>query len=80
MNINHVDHTLTSNQTASDSNSNNNTWVRNNSSKPLTEVQEQLLAHGPNFAVVPRCPPIEEYIAVVEQASQQLKQGEVENY
>ena len=31
-------------------------WVTNISSKPLTEVQESLLAHGPNFAIVPRNP------------------------
>ena len=30
-----------------------NIWVRNLSSTPLTEAQTQLLAHGPNFAVVP---------------------------
>ena len=32
-------------------------WVINISSKPLTTVQESLLAHGPNYAVVLRCPP-----------------------
>ena len=34
------------------------TWVINISSKPLTAVQESLLAHGPNYAVVPRGPSI----------------------
>ena len=77
-NIHHGNHTLTSNQTASDSNSNTNTLIRNNSSKPLTEAQEELLAHRPNFAVVPRYPFIGEYIAAVEQACQQLKQREAE--
>ena len=52
--------------------------MRNISSTPLTETQEQLLAHRPNFAVVPRCLPIGEYIATVEQVCKQLKQGEVE--
>ena len=76
-NIHHGDHVQTSNATASDSNSNsrNNTSVRNISSIPVAEAQEWLLVHGPNFAVVPRCLPIGEYIAVVEQACQQLKQG-----
>ena len=32
-----------------------------------------LLSHGPNYAVVPRCLPIGDHIAVVEQACQQLK-------
>ena len=77
-NIHHGDHVSTSNETASDSNSNNNTWVRIISNKPLTEAQEQLLAHEFNFAVVPRCPPVGEFIAAVEQVCQQLKQGEAE--
>ena len=34
--------------------------------------------HGPNFAITPRCPPIGEYIAAVEQTCQNLAQGEVE--
>ena len=50
--------------------------VRNMSSTLLMEAQEHLLAHRPNFAVVPKCPPIREYIATVQQACQQLKQGE----
>ena len=36
-------------------NSTSNTWVRNISSTPLTEVQVKVLSHGPNFVVVPRC-------------------------
>ena len=31
-------------------------WVINISNKPLTAVQESLLAHGPNYAVVLRGP------------------------
>ena len=38
-------------------------WVMNLSRIPLTKAQENLLAHGPNFAITPRCPPIGEYIA-----------------
>ena len=57
---------------------NNNTWVRNISSTTLTEGQLKILSHGPNFAVVPRCPPVGEYIASIEQACSQLKQGDAE--
>ena len=50
----------------------------NNSSTPQTEAQLKFLSHGPNFAVVPRYPPVGEYIASIEQACPQLKQGEAE--
>ena len=53
-------------------------WVMNLSKIPLTEAQENLLAHGPNLAITPRSPPIGEYIAVVEQTCQNLAQGEAE--
>ena len=58
--------------------SNNNKWVINISSKPLTKAQEKLLVHGPNYAVVPKSPPIAEYIAAIEQACSKLQQGEAE--
>ena len=44
------------------------TGVRLTSSIPLTEAQEHLFSHGPNFAAVPRCPPKEEYIVAIEHA------------
>ena len=50
-------------------------WVINMSSVPLTEVQKQLLALGPNFAIFPRSPPIKEYIIAVAQTCQSLAQG-----
>ena len=50
----------------------------NTSSKPLTKAQEKLLAHGPNFAMVQRTPPVTEYVAVIEQACSKLQQGEAE--
>ena len=53
-------------------------WVMNLSKIPLTEAQDNLLAHGPNFAITPRSPPIGEYIAAVEQTCQNLAQGEAE--
>ena len=43
-------------------------WVKNLSDKLLTEAQTSLLAHGPNYAIIPRNPHKEEYIAAIEQA------------
>ena len=45
---------------------------------PLTDAEERLLAHGPNFAVVPREPPILEYITAIEKSCTQLQQGKAE--
>ena len=59
-------------------NPNHKIWVRNLSKTPLTEAEERLLAHGPNFAVVPREPPILEYITAIESTCTQLQQGKVE--
>ena len=59
------------------SNNSNNIWVRNISSTPLTEA-EKILSWGPNFAIVPKSPPVGEYIASIEHTCSQLKQGEVE--
>ena len=56
-----------------------NKWVRNLSSTPLTEAQTKVLAHGPNFTVVPRSPPVGEYRVAIENAYNQLKQGEAED-
>ena len=57
---------------------NKNNWVRNLSKMPLTDVEERLLAHGPNFSVVPKEPPILEYITAIEKSCSQLQQGKVE--
>ena len=46
--------------------------------KPLTEAQTRLPAHGPNYAIIPRNPPKEEYIAAIEQACHKLKEGEAD--
>ena len=46
----------------------NTKWVINLSNTPLTEDQEALLKHGPNFAITPRRPPHEEYIKAIETA------------
>ena len=64
--------------TSTSTTTNTNKWVSNISSKPLSETQEKLLAHRPNYAVVPRSPPVTEYVAVIEQACSKLQQGEAE--
>ena len=38
------------------------------------------MAHGPNFAVVPRNPPIIQYVATVEQACTKLEEGKAEEF
>ena len=38
----------------------------------------QNLAHEPNVAMVPRSPPITEYVAVIEHVCSRLQQGEAE--
>ena len=53
-------------------------WVQNLSKTPLTEDQQNILARGPNFAIVAEEPPAGEYISQVERMCQQLKQGKVE--
>ena len=57
---------------------NNNVWVRNISSTPLIDVQKKVLSHGPNYAVVPKRPPIIEHIAAIEKACTALQQGKAE--
>ena len=61
------------------SNNNNNIWVRNISSTLLTKAQEKILLRGPNFAIVPKSPPVGECIASIENACSQLRQGEAED-
>ena len=41
-------------------------------------MQEKVLAHGPNFAVVANQPPTGEYIVQIERIYQKMKQGEAE--
>ena len=53
-------------------------WVHNLTNTALTEVQEKVLAQGPNFAVVTNKPPIGKYIAQIERMCQKMKQGEAE--
>ena len=55
-----------------------NTWVKNLSSTPLTEDQIKALVYGPNFAIVPKRPPLGEYITAIENVCNQLPQGKAE--
>ena len=55
-----------------------NTWVKNLSSTALTQDQIKALAHGPNFAIVPRSPPVGEYIVAIDNACNKLQQGKAE--
>ena len=55
-----------------------NIWVKNLSSTSLTEDQIKALACGPNFAIVPRRPPLGEYITAIENVCNQLPQGKAE--
>ena len=56
---NHVDGAQTS-DTNTNTNSSHSKWVINLSDTPLTKDQTRLLAHGPNFAIIPKHPPKEE--------------------
>ena len=47
-------------------------WVRNLSSIPLTKEQENLLSHGPNFAISPKKPLLGDYIVNIEKVCQSL--------
>ena len=53
-------------------------WVINLSSVPLTKDQEDLLSHGPNFAITPKKPPLGDYITNIEKACQSLDVNSVE--
>ena len=55
-----------------------NNWVKNLSSTPLTKEEEKILSNGPNYAIVPRMPPIGEYVTAIEQVCNQLEQGKAE--
>ena len=45
-----------------------NNWVKNLSSTPLTKHEEKVLSSSPNYTIVPRIPPIGEYVTAIEQA------------
>ena len=68
--ISYNNHTKTVESTKA--NTNTNKWVINLSNTPLTEDQESLLKHGPNFAITPLRPLHGEYIKAIETACQSL--------
>ena len=45
---------------------------------PLTEAQEKAIAHGPNFVITTKEPPVSEYISQIERVCQQLEKGKAE--
>ena len=53
-------------------------WVINLSKVPLTKDQEDLLAHGPNFVITPKKPPLGEYITNIEKVCQSLDANSAE--
>ena len=55
-----------------------NIWVRNLSSTPLTQDQVKALLNGPNYAIVPKVPPVGEYITAIENVCNKLQQGKAE--
>ena len=71
-------HQIQQTTTTSVNNNNRVKWVHNLSKTPLTEVQEKALAHGPNFVIATKKPPVSKYISQIERVCQQLKQGKVE--
>ena len=70
----------TSTTSVHNKNNNNNKvkWVHNLSKTPLTEAQEKVLAHGPNFLITTKEPPVSEYISQIERVCQQLDKGKAE--
>ena len=77
----HGDHDEIETNNTSDSKSTQTTIICRSETfqvPPITEAQLKVLSHGPNFAMVPRCPPVGEYISSIEQVCSQLKQGEAE--
>ena len=80
-NNDHPNQVLGSNgETSKDLDKEKEKWVINISNKPLTPDQEKLLAHGPNYAVVPKEPPIAQYVAAVENACTKLGEGKAEEF
>ena len=66
------------NNTTETRNRRENNWVKNLSSTPLTKEEEKILSNGPNYAIVPRMPPIGEHVTTIEQVCNQLEQGKAE--
>ena len=50
-------------------------WVQSLTNSALTEAEEMVLVHGPNFEVVTNEPPTGESIAHIERVRLKMKQG-----
>ena len=72
------DHSSSNKQGPERNNSIPKKWVINLSSNPLTQEQESLLAHGPNFVVTSQKPPYGEYITSIEKVCQSLDSNTAE--
>ena len=59
---------------------NKNKYVIKISDKPLSTDEEMLLAHGPNYAIVPKDPPNIQYMAAIEHACTKLEEGKMEEF
>ena len=55
-----------------------NTWVKNLSTTLLTQMQIKALENGPNYAIVPKVPPVGVYITTIKNVCNQLQQGKAE--
>ena len=53
--------------------------VRNISSTNLPRHKRRFYQGAPNFAIVPKSPPVGKYIAGIENACSELRQGEAED-
>ena len=52
----------------------------NISDKPLSADEERLLANGPNYSIVPKDPPIIQYVTAKEHACTKLEEGNAEDF
>ena len=61
-------------------NNNKKKWVINISNQPLTTDEEKLLAHGPNYAIMPKDLPIAQYVAAIANACTRLEEGQADEF
>ena len=53
-------------------------WVHNLSSTPLTDAKKKILSRGHYFAILPKNPPVGEYIESIENVCTKLKPGKAD--
>ena len=68
------------NQNNQNNRQNKNKWVINISDKPLSTDGDRLLAHGPNYAIVLKDPPIVQCVAAIEHACTKWEEGKVDEF